>query len=126
MKKLIAYSIGLGGFLLSTTGAFAQATTIAIQRPENVKITDFGKLIGSLVGIVLTLATLAAFLFLIMGGIRWITSGGDKSGVETAQHQIQAALIGLLIVFAVWALFTVVGRFLGIDVFNLIIPSAAN
>jgi len=105
--------------------AFAQETTITIQRPSNVRITDFGKLIGSAVGLALTLATLAAFIYLIWGGIEWITSGGDKAGVENAQKKIQAALLGLLIVFAVWALFTVVGRFLGIDVFNLVIPSPA-
>lgn len=108
-----------------TKAAFAQETTITIQKPPNVRITDFGKLIGSIVGIALVLATLAAFIYLIWGGIEWITSGGDKAGVEAAQKKIQAALLGLLIVFATWALFTVVGRFLGIDVFNLVIPSPA-
>lgn len=126
MKKIISSIITSGSFLLTSSTAFAQETTITIERPANVRITDFGKLIGSIVGIALVLATLAAFIFLIWGGIQWITSGGDKAGVEAAQHRIQAALLGLLIVFATWALFTVVGRFLGIDVFNLVIPSPAS
>lgn len=126
MKKIIASITSVGSFLLAKSSVLAEDSTISIQKPSNVKITDFGKLIGSIVGIALTLATIAAFGFLIMGGIQWITSGGDKAGVESAQHRIQAALIGLLIVFATWALFTVIGRFLGIDVFNLVIPSPAS
>ncbi len=126
MKKFIAVSTAFSGLLLNASSVLAQETTLTIQKPPNVRITDFGKLIGSLVGITLVIATLAAFMFLIYGGIQWITSGGDKAGVETAQHRIQAALLGLLIVFATWALFTVVGRFLGIDVFNLVIPSPAS
>lgn len=126
MKKFISVSTAIGAFFQPVSNVFAQETTISIQRPSNVRITDFGKLIGSVVGIALTIATLAAFVFLIVGGIQWITSGGDKAGVESAQHRIQAALLGLLIVFATWALFTVVGRFLGIDVFNLVIPSPAS
>lgn len=126
MKKIISSVVSVGTFFLAKSSAFAEDTLITIQKPSNVKITDFGKLIGSIVGIALTLATIAAFIFLIWGGIQWITSGGDKAGVETAQHRIQAALLGLLIVFATWALFTVVGKFLGIDVFNLVIPSPAS
>lgn len=126
MKKLISTIVAGGSLLLSSSVAFAQETTITIQRPTNLRITDFGKLIGGIVGIMLVVATLFAFFYLIWGGIQWITSGGDKAGVESAQHRIQAALLGLLIVFAVWALFTVVGRFLGIDVFNLTIPSPAS
>lgn len=104
--------------------AFAQGVTISIQRPQDVvKIVDFGKFLGSLVGVALLLAALAAFFYLIWGGIQWITSGGDKTAVEAAQHRIQAALLGLLITFATWALFTVIGGFLGIDVFNLKLPS---
>ena len=88
---------------------------IAISRPQNiVHITDLGKLIGSAVGVILILAALLAFVFLIMGGIQWITSGGDKAGVEAAQKKIQAAVIGLVIVFAVWALFSLITNFLGI------------
>lgn len=126
MKKFITASTAILSLLFVSTSVYAQEITITIQKPSNVRITDFGKLIGSIVGIALTLATLAAFLYLIWGGIQWITSGGDKAGVESAQHRIQAALLGLLIVFATWALFTVVGSFLGINVFNLVIPSPAS
>jgi len=50
------------------------------------------------------IAGLLAFLYLILGGIKWITSGGNKDDVEKARNQIQAALIGLIVVFSSLAL----------------------
>jgi hypothetical protein len=43
--------------------------------------------------------------------------------VEGAQHKIQAALLGLFIVFAAWAIMLVAGQFLGFDLSNLKIPT---
>jgi hypothetical protein len=92
---------------------------VDVTQPNNVKITELGKLIGALISAVFVIAGLIAFVFLIWGGIQWITSGGDKAGVEAAQKRIQAAFIGLIIVVASWAIMKVVSSFLGIDIFNL-------
>jgi hypothetical protein len=51
-----------------------------------------------------TVAGLAALLFLIMGALSWVTSGGDKEKVDKAQQKIQAAVIGLIVLVAVIAL----------------------
>ncbi len=63
---------------------FAQAS-LDVKQPDTIKITDIGKLISALVGTVLIIASLLAFLYLILGGIKWITSGGDKAGMEEAR-----------------------------------------
>jgi len=60
---------------------------------------------------------------LIIGGIRWILSGGDKANTESARNQITAALIGLIIVFAAWALATLLGTVLNIDILQFNIPT---
>ncbi len=127
MKKIAAAITGIGFLLLSASPVWAADISIVISKPETVKITDLGKLMGSLVGVVLILAAIAAFFFLIYGGLSWIISGGDKSKVEAAQKRIQAALIGLIIVFAVWALFSYVGKWLGLpNPFELTLPSPAD
>lgn len=95
----------------------AQGTIdVPIPTPSNLKITDIGKLLSGAVGVILIVAALATFLYLIWGGIQWITSGGDKAAVEAAQHRIQAALIGLFVVFAAWALMLIVEQFFGISI----------
>jgi len=103
---------------------FAQAQ-ITIPQPSNVKIGDIGKLISALVGLLLILAALMAFFFLILGGIQWITSGGDKAGMESARNKITHAIVGLIIVGAAWAVMILVQNFLGIQIIggSISIPS---
>jgi len=66
---------------------------------------------------------LVAFGFLIFGGIKWISSGGDKEQTAKAQSTITAALIGLVIVFAAWAIIKLIETFFGISILTLTIPS---
>jgi len=81
-----------------------------------MRITDVGMLISAIVGTLLILAALMAFLYLIMGGIQWITSGGDKTHMEEARNKITHAIVGLIIVGAAWAVMMLVQNFLGINV----------
>lgn len=72
-----------------------------------------GNFFSSLVGLLLVGATIWAFLQLLLGGFSWITAGGDKGKLETAQQKILQAIVGLGIVFASWAIYLVILRFLG-------------
>lgn len=95
---------------------FAADPTINIAQPSNIKIGDVGQLISALVGTLLIIAALLAFFFLIMGGIQWITSGGDKAGMEAARNKITHAIVGLIIVGAAWAIMILVQNFLGVSI----------
>ena len=117
MKKIISISSGLCAFFLSATSVLAQGlsptTIIKIPAPTGVA-NNIGQILSATISLIFIIAGLAAFIFLIWGGIHWITSGGDKAGVESAQHRIQAALLGLFIVFAAWAIMLVAQAFFGI------------
>ena len=91
------------------------AETITIAKPENVKIGSVGTLITNVTSIMLVIAALAAFVFLVLGGLQWITSGGDKSGMEAARNKITHAIVGLIIVAAAYAVMILVSNFLGIN-----------
>ncbi|MBI3576532.1 hypothetical protein HY086_00645 [Candidatus Gottesmanbacteria bacterium] len=97
---------------------FAQTgdPSITIKQPANIKIGDLGQLISAVVGALLVIAALLAFFFLILGGIQWITSGGDKTGMEAARNKITHAIVGLVIVGAAWAIMILIQNFLGITV----------
>jgi len=86
-------------------------------------ITNVGQLISAVVGTLLVIAALLAFVFLILGGIQWITSGGDKAGMESARNKITHAIVGLIIVGAAWAIMTLVGNFLGISITKMDLPT---
>jgi len=83
-----------------------------------------GGLVGGFIKLALVIAAIVFFFILVIGGIRWIVSGGDKQQTENARGQITAALVGLIIVFAAWAIAQLIGTFFGIDIFSLNIPTA--
>jgi len=89
----------------------------------NVMSLTPGDLVGGFIRLALIIAALVFFFILVVGGIRWIVSGGDKTHTEQARGQITAALVGLVIVFAAWAIAQLIGTFFGINIFQLQLPS---
>ncbi|TRZ49582.1 hypothetical protein D4S03_08100 [bacterium] len=53
---------------------------------------------------VVTLGGVAFLIFLIWGGIEWLTAGGDKTRLETAHKMISNALIGLVVLVGSYAI----------------------
>jgi len=106
----------------------------AILAAENIKIEpgqgfsslaglSMGGIVSGLINLVMIVVALVFFFMLVLGGLRWVTSQGDKSNVENARNQITNALIGLAIVFAAWAIMKLIETLFGVSIFNLSIPS---
>lgn len=81
-------------------------------------------IISGLIRLTVVVAAVVFFFILVIGGIKWIASGGDKAQTESARNQITAALVGLVIVFAAWAIVALINTFFKIDIFSLAIPNA--
>ncbi len=79
-------------------------------------------MVSGFVKIILVLAGLSFFFILVIGGIKWILSGGDKAHTEGARNQITAALVGLVIVFSAWAIIGLINTFFGVNLMKLTIP----
>lgn len=84
---------------------------------------NLGQIVGAVVTFLLVIAVLIALFFLILGGIRWITSGGDKGKVESARNTIIAAIIGLVIAFLAFFILSVALQFFGLSLQNLQLPT---
>lgn len=63
--------------------------------------------------VVFYLGLAAVIVFLIIGGIKWITAGGDKEQAEAAKTQITNAVIGLIIIAGAYAIVYLILRLLG-------------
>ena len=98
---------------LSARGQFAGLQSITI-----------GGIVSAIVTLIMILAALIFFFMLVWGGVSYITAGGDKAQTEAARGRITGALIGLVIVFAAWAIVNLVSIFFGIDLLQLNIPNA--
>lgn len=82
-------------------------------------IDVLSRFIQSAVGLTFVIA-IVSFLFLILwGAVQWITSGGDKGAVQAAQSKISNAIIGLIVLFATFAILALVGYFFNIPSLQL-------
>ncbi len=106
-----AGAAGTSLFLFAST-AMAQVNVGTAQLSKGFA-SDLGTMITSVLTIVMAIAALAVFMYLIYGGIQWITSGGDKGKTEEARNKITAAVIGLIVLAAAYALLLLLLRILG-------------
>lgn len=81
--------------------------------------TCIGHLVSNIVAAGFIISGIAFFLIFVMGGVEYLTSGGDKGKTGQAQQRITAALIGLTIVASSWAIYQIVLTFFGINLDNL-------
>jgi TRAP-type C4-dicarboxylate transport system permease small subunit len=103
-------------------------TTISLTPAPESGFSKLGtltipSLVSGVIRLVIVVAAIIFFFVLVIGGIRWIASGGDKQQTENARNQITAALVGLVIVFAAWAILALIKVFFGVDIFTLTIPT---
>lgn len=119
MKKLTAStSLALGMVLSFPSAVFA----VTIEKPAWFAYEDIGILLKNVIILILIAAALVFFFMLIIGGIQWMLSGGDKAATEAARGRITAALIGLVVVFAAWAIAKLIETFLGIEFLGKELP----
>lgn len=78
--------------------------------------SDLGTFVSKSISAVIMVAGLATFIYLIYGGVEWITSGGEKGKLEEARNRITNAILGLAIVAGAWAIFRLVDYFFGIGI----------
>ncbi len=81
-------------------------TSTFVQSP--IKVPKFGDFLANIIRIFFLIASIVALLYLLMGAFKWITSSGKEEGVKEAREQIQAALLGLVVMVAVLALVVVI------------------
>lgn len=113
IKNLIALAISQLS-LIFPLQALAQQNQIV---PETLRpINNVVKIVQAIVQFILVVAFVLAFIFLLIGGIRWITAGGDEKGVAAARGMITAALIGLVIVLVAFAIIRLVEIFFGVNI----------
>lgn len=125
MKKLIPL-ISTGLLLLSTPIALAQNPTITlgdrpIQGTGGFQVGDYTKLnsfISTIIGVITVVAGLAFLLYFAIGGLKWITSSGEKAKSEEAKTELTQAAIGLIVVAVSYFIAGIVGGVVGLDILN--------
>jgi len=76
-------------------------------------------LLPRLIGLSFVIGVVIFLFFMVLGAIQWIISGGDKAALEGAKGKITNAIIGIVILFSIFAILKIVEDFFGIDILSL-------
>lgn len=130
VQKLITTVSATSLYLSVATLAFADSTVKLCPQGSmfnslcKTSSADPQTLLSRILNILLLLGAVAALVFLIIGGFKWITAGGDKTKVEAARNTIVGAIIGLVVVFLSFFVINFVFKLLtGNDIGSFTLPA---
>ena len=118
MKKITKISASVAAYLATAGSAFAAFTVQPVDAAKVTPFPDLGALIGQVLVLIIILSSILLFIYLVIGGLQWLTSGGDKMAAQAARDKITAALTGLVIVLAAFALVRILEAAFGIRVLS--------
>jgi hypothetical protein len=123
ISSLFAYlSLPLVAFAADINPCDTSATGVA-KVLCNLSTQNIGLTIRNIVVFLIIIAVIIALIYLLYGGIKWITSKGEKTEVEAARNHIMAAILGLVVVFLALFILTIVLSAFGISWTDLVIPN---
>jgi len=88
------------------------------------KISDLEGVFSRVVGYALGFAGIVLFVLLIIGGFKYITSGGDPKAVEGAKKTLTYAIGGLIVILISYLILVLISNITGVDVtkFTIVQP----
>lgn len=88
-----------------------------INIPQGVPGSNEGvvAIIGRVLDVGYAIAGVATFAFLLIGGIKIITSSGSPDKMEEGQKTLSSAIIGLVIILVSGLIFQFIGKLLGVE-----------
>ncbi|OQB18217.1 MAG: hypothetical protein BWY14_00978 [Parcubacteria group bacterium ADurb.Bin192] len=108
-KWLRVSSLSLASFLL-VPAAKAQSIAAGLQTAAGTAglpggaDADLGLMIGRIIGSLMGIIGSLLFLYMLYGGFRWMTAGGDAAAVTKAVSIIKNAIIGIMIIVFAYTL----------------------
>ncbi len=91
--------------LLSANSAYAQLGNIEPAKGTNINLSVF---VTRIIDFAIGSGVVVFLIYFIWGALEWISSAGDKGAVQKARDRITYAAIGLIILSAVWAVYSIV------------------
>lgn len=117
MKKLALFLTTITAIAASTSVAFAQTSGSIIDAAQNYDIID---IINKGLAYAIIIAGMLSVVFIFIGGISFILSGGEEGKIKQAVGTIRYAIIGLIVTVLAVVIVGTVGRALGLDIIKYI------
>lgn len=89
--------------LLAAPVAFAQLAGPPVIPPGGGG-ADLPDVAGKIINAFLSVLGIIAVVIIIIGGFKWLTSGGSDEKVEEAKKMLMSGIIGVIIILAAFAI----------------------
>ena len=76
--------------------------------------TDLTIIVGRIISLVIQFLGLIAVIIILIGGFKWMTSGGDSEKIKSARQLMTNGIIGLVIIVLAYAIVTFILKKLAI------------
>lgn len=117
-KLLIYFLILLAFLILPLIGVLADTKTELETAISGTPLEGKGEIpivVGTIIQVILGIIGIIFLVLLIYGGFVWGTAAGDSAKVQKAKSIIIAAVIGLVIIIAAYAITTFALEIAGIE-----------
>lgn len=84
--------------------------------PGPAGVLQLQELVQRIINLSVGLAFIALTIMLVVGGVRFIVSGGDQKAIQAAGGTITWALLGILFLVLAWIILLLVETFTGVKV----------
>lgn len=109
-KLLTGAASGIGAMAVAAMPVLAQ-----VSQPTWALQGNLGGIINFALNIVFGIAVIIALFYLVWGAFSWITSSGEQSKTAAARQRIIAAVVGLILLAATWAILNIVLQVIGVN-----------
>ena len=97
------------GLIVSQVAAATSTTVNKVTLPFN----DLADVFGFLINVVLGVGIAVTIIFLILGGIQYITARGDQKAAGAARESLTNAVIGFIVVIGAFTIRTILINVIG-------------
>jgi hypothetical protein len=98
---------------------FVDTTTAGAATGAEAGAMILGRYVAVMIQTSLVVGGLAVLAYMVLGGVNWITAGGDAGKIEKARGQIVQALVGLAVLASVTAIAEFVSKIFGFDLLKI-------
>jgi len=107
LALILVFFISFFGFVFASSVLAQDANLQAVGQAAGIATeTSLATYIGRVLQVIFGLLGVIVLLLIIYGGFIWMTAGGDPDKVNKAKKIIYNAIIGLIIIFAAFAITT--------------------
>lgn len=106
---LVSFMLAILPMTVSAAGLWdgcENVTDSVICDSHDDKDEDVNNFVGNLMDVLIWIVGVAAVIMIIVGGVKYITSGGDANKLTSAKNTILYSVVGLVVALFAYAIVT--------------------